>query len=43
MAAKMTASSNAIMNFEVQRLWREADVPEFTQFPVQWVPDNSRG
>jgi hypothetical protein len=37
-AAQVTASGNVVMNSELQRLWKEADVPEFTQFPLQWVP-----
>jgi hypothetical protein len=42
-AAQVNASGNVIMNSELQRLWKEADVPEFTRSPVQWVPANSRG
>ena len=42
-AAHVTASCNVITNSEVHSLWKEADVPEFTQSPVQWVPALSRG
>jgi hypothetical protein len=42
-AARVTASGNVIKNTELQSLWKEADVPEFTQPPVQWVPGYSRG
>jgi len=30
-AAHVTASGNVITNGEVRRLWKEADMPEFTQ------------
>ena len=29
-AAQVTVPGNAVMNSELQRLWKEADVPEFT-------------
>ena len=41
--AQLTASGDVVMNSELQRLWKEADVHGFTQSPVQLVPANSWG